>query len=237
MPDLNEQLTLVRRAPRGFVASGAARIPVSALFSYTIFTPTTRVVRSRSSILRLQFAPFEQGVTTISAKGIGFVNNLYTTNISGSIEGEFPSGTRIRFNQGNASFIVRLTEGWEPGTAQSTTFKPMAVQPTPGASTSVFTVTVATDVDYLPQDLEVTSTATVWGRLVNYNVNQEVDDLGNESAVSSAGYIMRFDRSIASDLSIINATLTDYLGRVWQVLGVELEPGARSQYMTLRVKR
>ena len=236
MPDLNEQLTLVRRGPQPFVASGATFVPVSVQL-------VVGVDRFYYRVTTLKFLAFDAGDVSLYAQAGAFPTTSPPTLTADytpyAVRGEFPSGTRIRFGSGKSAFIVRLAESWGPNTQQFGDPQPpklMRVDPAPGGSPEV-EVTVATDVDYLPRGLRTIRSTNVWGSLRDYAVAQDLDELGNELSVSTAGYVLRYDSSIASDGEIVNWLLTDSLGRTWEIVGVELVPGARQQYMVLRVKR
>ena len=235
MPDLNEQLTLVKRGPYPFAPSTSV-IPVRIQLAVGV----DRFWYGASWLL---FYPFGQGATSLTVVAGGIpttrpptINAVY---VPYAVRGQFPSGTRIRFGSGMSAFIVRLTAPWAPqaqlGGVQPPTV--MSVDPTPGANDTNVQIEVSANVDYLPRGLRTVSTDTVWGALRDYSVGEDVDQVGSQIAVSNAGYLLRYDEDVAKDQNIVNATLTDSLGRAWQVVGVELEPGARRQYMTLRVKR
>ena len=248
MPDLNEQVTLLRRAPRPFSPSGGSNVPLS-------FLVWSIGGRHEASLLRFQ--PFNEGATVVSVQaGLAEVKATTTpppgrsgrpaTVRIASVQGSLPAGTLIRFNTGGGSFVIRTTASWAPmdigqsRIGQDQPLSSMSIVAAPGGIDSVTDVEIATDVDYLPGGRgapTVTSTAVYWGALRDYSVGEDVDERGNQFSVSNAEFLLRYDASIAADENIVNATLTDSLSRDWDVVGVELEPGARLQYMTLKVTR
>lgn len=236
MPDLNDQITLIRMVPRPFTPSGSRDIPVT----YTIAGS-----RSRYRAFNLRFEPFMEGATSVNAIATGgyhTVNNRRYVNPLESridnVQGEFPSGTRIRIGAGQSAFIIRLTSAWAPGTQGLTgPYTPMAIESSPGGVSITTTVAVATDVDYSAAAPTVASSTVYWGRLVEQQVNEDVDDLGNEMSIYNAAYLLRFDQALATDANLASAAVTDSLGIRWSVVGIELEPESRRGFMRLRLTR
>ena len=244
MPDLNEQLTLVRRRPRPFAPSGGTHVPVSFL----VWT-----IGGRHDASLLRFQPFDEGATVVGvqaglaerAAGPVRSGRPATIRIAG-VQGSFPAGTLIRFGVGSNSFVIRTTASWAPADigqsriGQDQPLANMSIAAAPAGIEAVTDVVIATDVDYLPGSRGsaiVSSSKVYWGTFRDYSVVEDVDSLGNQVPVSTASYVMRYDEDIASDDNLVNATVTDSLGRDWNAVGVELVPGARNQYMTLRVRR
>ena len=243
MPDLNEQLTLVRRAPRPFAPSGG-----NAPVSFLVWT-----IGGRHNASLLRFQPFNEGATVVSvqaglaprAPGPLRSGRPATIRIA-SVQGSFPSGTLIRFGTGAESFVIRTTASWAPmdigasRIGQDQPLSNMSIAAAPGGIEAVTDVVIATDVDYLPGSRgspTVSSSKVYWGAFRDYSVAEDIDSLGNQIPVATASYVMRYDEDIAKDDNLVSATVTDSLGRDWNAVGVELVPGARNQYMTLRVRR
>lgn len=243
MADLNERVTLVRRAPAAFAASRGVSPPLTFEFKLRSLGDDGRHYPAT-----LRFLPFVEGATLINVVTLGGIGTSTGLAYQGSatdqgienVQGELPSGTRIRFGSGQSAFVVTLESGWAPNESDADFLQynePMEIFPAPGRISVATNVTVSTGVDWnLAAPMQV-ATSSRWCATSEFNVSQDIDDRGNEVSRYLMTVTLRYDRVVATDRNIVLAQVTDALGWDWNVIGVEWDPQERTRYMRLRCSR